>query len=371
VESIKEDGSVRVILGGTDAEKTVPNDRLESHLGALINSSSAANFGQKLNHVVPEWIKPGYPVHYYSDKRQLWFESVVARIGADGSVVVNIGLNIRQVSKDKLHTHLRAPPPTTPAGGDVAPGRGPSAASPVKIIFFDFDNTTTRNHVWKQLSGFDTLGSNNAPAPRAVTERGQIRKLEELNRMEENWAFNEETGGLETNGSHQVRWSAAALGGPTRVEELRAFYEVLQTKGVPIFIITKGFVGAVRKTLEAEGLLRYVDKVIGYTGNHYTATRPEFETSDLDKSSVPVPDFEGEPDSRLTGSKADFIQKELERRGLTAEQAILVEDDPAEVKSVEEATPKICRGKLIREGKGMTRPDMKELLEMVGSEASF
>jgi phosphoglycolate phosphatase-like HAD superfamily hydrolase len=229
-----------------------------------------------------------------------------------------------------------------------------------KIIFFDFDNTTTKIHVFAQLQDF------------AVTERGQIRKLEELNQSEQNWVFNDQAGfsaRVEVKtGSDRLHWSTAALGGPDGVKDLRNFYKALKAEGVPIFIITKGFVGAVRKTLEAENLLEYVEKVIGFTGLY-----PGRTETDFDKNSVERPDCAGKSDSDLTRyrSKADFIQKELERRGLTAEQAILVEDDPEEVKSVEEATPKICRGKLIRERKGMTRPDMKELLEMVGSEASF
>merc|ERR1719506_3575441 len=103
------------------------------------------------------------------------------------------------------------------------------------------------------------------------------------------------------------------------VEKLRSLFKDLKNKGVALIIITKGYVGAVNKLLHEEGLLIYVDSVIGSIGIDYGE-------NDYDKT-CKVSDLEGNKECRLEGAKKGFIQKELERRGLTAHQAVLVEDD--------------------------------------------
>merc|ERR1711871_1515363 len=64
-------------------------------------------------------------------------------------------------------------------------------------------------------------------------------------------------------------WTCAALGGAARVEALRSLFVFLRAKGMVLTIITKGYVGAVRKILLAEGLLEYFDTVYGNIGKAY------------------------------------------------------------------------------------------------------
>lgn len=132
---------------------------------------------------------------------------------------------------------------------------------------------------------------------------------------------------------------------------LQSFFEELRAKDILLTIITKGYVGAVKKLLLEERLLDNFDTVIGFTGHHYGET----EYDELVASRVS--ELEGGQDDALQMSKADFIRTLLEREGLKTREAVLVEDDPAEIASVRQ----ICRAVFVRKRQGMMSEEMGRL----------
>merc|ERR1711920_584706 len=102
-------------------------------------------------------------------------------------------------------------------------------------------------HVFMQLGGFGDDEHQFVPPPFATSERGQIHKIADLNAGGK-WTYDalqhkiikDDAGGS---------WTCAALGGAARVALLRSLLSDLQTQGVRLTIITKGYVGAVRRIL--------------------------------------------------------------------------------------------------------------------------
>ncbi len=87
-------------------------------------------------------------------------------------------------------------------------------------------------------------------------------------------------------------------------------------------IITKGNVGPCRFLLQEEGLLGFFEKVFGMLGQFYGE-------SDFDQANKQQSELEGTSDCQLPDAKAKLIQE-----GLGTGEAVLVEDDPAEIASV-------------------------------------
>eukprot|EP00435_Cladocopium_sp_Y103_P069234 s444_g32.t6 len=150
-------------------------------------------------------------------------------------------------------------------------------------------------------------------------------------------------------------WTAGALGGPDRVEELRCFFSDLKAAGAKLTIITKGNVGACRFLLQEEGLLGFFEKVFGMLGQFYGE-------SEFDQENKQPSELEGTPDCQLPDMKVNLIRALMSRAGLSPNEAALVEDDAAEIASVEG----VCRSVFVSERKGMTAQEMQELRSMVG-----
>merc|ERR1711920_1016392 len=74
--------------------------------------------------------------------------------------------------------------------------------------------------------------------------------------------------------------------------------------------------------------------------------------------------YEGAPDAELTGAKAALIMGLMQAEALGESEAVLVEDDIAEVRSVNG----ICRSIFVSERKGMTDDDMRIICEMANLE---
>lgn len=226
---------------------------------------------------------------------------------------------------------------------------GEQLLEPVKRIFFDFDLTISRCHVFKMLAGWE---ESSVPPPFALTDRGQISKITTLNAQGPCWAYDEASQGIIPVGPARGEpWTKAALGGARRVEVLRSLFRDLRAEGVGLTILTKGYVGAVKKLLLQHDLLYYFDSVMGFTGKYYG-------DSDYDKS-CEASKLEGDEECVLSVSKAALVRGALECEGLTARQAVLVEDDKDEVASVRQ--PQICRAIFVRKRQGMTAADMQRL----------
>ena len=129
----------------------------------------------------------------------------------------------------KLQT---APPPPPPdglsgickAGGEsVPPAKGTAAAAlkpaamqqeqsgqrSLKQVYFDFDQTISKIHVFKQLAGWES----GVEAPHALSERGQIHRLKMLNQQQH--MYQGGTGHVVrcAAGTPGASWTSCALGG--------------------------------------------------------------------------------------------------------------------------------------------------------------
>ena len=99
---------------------------------------------------------------------------------------------------------VEAVPPATP--------ETPKEARSVKHIYFDFDQTLSRIHVFKQLAGWEPGVS----PPHASSERGQIHRLQMLSDAGQVYAY--DSGGCVIQaeralGAAAASWTACALGG--------------------------------------------------------------------------------------------------------------------------------------------------------------
>merc|ERR1719491_2703332 len=168
-----------------------------------------------------------------------------------------------------LSKAISGPHASAPGAPDIAPTSDKEHAR-AKYVFFDFDQTISRCHVFKQLAGWE--GQRQCvPPPFATTERGQITRIAELNQSVSasvGWRYDEQTHLVtKSAGAAGVEsWSQAALGGSARVEQLRKLFSNLREKGATLIIITKGFIGAVRKILSDEQLLECFEAVYGNIG---------------------------------------------------------------------------------------------------------
>ena len=127
---------------------------------------------------------------------------------------------------------LPPPPPPPPdglsgickAGGEsVPPAKGTAAAAlkpaamqqeqsgqrSLKQVYFDFDQTISKIHVFKQLAGWES----GVEAPHALSERGQIHRLKMLNQQQH--LYQGGTGHVVrcAAGTPGASWTSCALGG--------------------------------------------------------------------------------------------------------------------------------------------------------------
>mmetsp|Transcript_20925 Transcript_20925/g.53218 ORF Transcript_20925/g.53218 Transcript_20925/m.53218 type:complete len:273 (+) Transcript_20925:52-870(+) len=224
----------------------------------------------------------------------------------------------------------------------------PEGMAGVRYYFFDFDQTISRCHVFKQLAGWEKHQF--VPPPFAQSDRGQIHRIGQL--QADRWVYDERVGRIAASPKGGT-WTSAALGGPERVEDLRQFFRELRENGAILTIVTKGYVGAVRKTLHEEGLLQFFHHIYGNVGKEYGEAA-------LDRENPPVSEFEGTRENALTKSKAALIAGLLREARVKGEEAVLVEDDPREIESVE----RVCRSVFVQERRGMTLEHLVALRQM-------
>jgi len=231
----------------------------------------------------------------------------------------------------------------------------------LKHIFFDFDQTISRCHVFKIIAGWEK----GIPAPYALTDRGQISRIQALNAEGPCWTYKESAQRIFTSGKPNGElWTAAVLGGSSRIETLRSLFADLRAQGIVLTVITKGYVGAVKKILLEDGLLDNFDRVIGMIGQEYDKEG----ASEYDKLKHAPSELEGDANCALTVAKVSFIMASLKREGLTASQALLVEDDPNEIASVKKTDqrPEVCGSLFVSKRRGMMSAEMDELRRVAG-----
>lgn len=233
----------------------------------------------------------------------------------------------------------------------------------VRYAFFDFDQTISRCHVFKQLAGWEAENQC-VPPPFACTERGQINRISELN-CSKCWLYNEDKHALTAVASESAAdaefWTCAALGGAARVARLRTFFADLRDKGVIIIVITKGFVGAVRKILAEEHLLEHVAEVYGHIGGDM------YGKTEYDEALQVACPLEGSKKYSLStwAAKVNIIRAFMRKNGLRPAEAVLVEDDPLEIEAVQGT----CRSVFVSGQRGVMQAEMDEIRKLAGAHA--
>lgn len=216
----------------------------------------------------------------------------------------------------------------------------------LKLVVFDFDQTLSVYHVFKALAGWrlNNRGAFVVPPPYATSEKGQLRRILELNSE----GFAQEAGGF----------ARAAFGSESRIEELRDCMRGLRESGSEVIVCTKGLVGVAKKCLVDVKLLTYIDEVYGNVGDSYGMQQYDrsTETDDLGPASA----FLGRPEQANFGSKDSLIAQLMREKKLQHDQCVLVEDDEEEIRR---AKP-VCRTLFVEEAQGVTTHHMASLLSM-------
>jgi phosphoglycolate phosphatase-like HAD superfamily hydrolase len=217
----------------------------------------------------------------------------------------------------------------------------------LKHAYFDFDQTITRIHVWKNLYA---LG--------ASVETGQVHKLEDLDKS--TWKYDEKSSKVvEDMRPNGKPWSIAAMGGTDRIEkDIRPYLSVLKEAGVKLTVITKGNVGVARYILNQASLMDFFETVYGNIGNNYgPATEYDLSHTDLTR-------YEGEEDVNLGKwrSKLSLISELMKNNEATFSEAVLVEDDITEANSVSSQ----CEAVYISERKGTEAVHLKQIIALAG-----
>ena len=97
----------------------------------------------------------------------------------------------------------------SPARGSEMPADG-GVETAVKHVYFDFDQTISKVHVFKQLAGWEP----GVLAPHALSERGQIHRLKLLNDAGRyQYHANGQIAACPPGAKGATSWTAAALGG--------------------------------------------------------------------------------------------------------------------------------------------------------------
>lgn len=214
----------------------------------------------------------------------------------------------------------------------------------VRLIVFDFDQTLSEIHVFKSLAGWD--GGVRFAGPTASSELGQLRLIKQLDACEPFAA----AGGFAT----------VAFGGHARCGLLRYYISALRREGAEMVVCTKGLVGPAQWCLRDLGVLDLFTRVYGLTGEDYGTQAYDDQVCDKPPSDLESQLLGGEENANW-GSKADLIARLREERGLAAEQAVLAEDDPEEIRD----GSRVARTVYVSEGKGLTGQQLWELLGLV------
>lgn len=226
----------------------------------------------------------------------------------------------------------------------------PESTDAVRLVVFDFDQTLSVFHVFKSLAGWssDALPGGLRVKPFATTELGQVARILELNETEEFRAV----GGF----------SQHSFGGANRVDNIRKLLEDVRGSGAVVVVCTKGLVGAVRKILSDLDLMEHFAQVYGNIGAGYGETPYDRLVADGNPAGDQAKQFLGSQETAGWGQKASLIAKLQAHWGLTSEQAVLVEDDPEEIRR---AKP-VCRTLFVPEAAGITEEHYSSLRDMVG-----
>merc|ERR1712232_364953 len=120
------------------------------------------------------------------------------------------------------------------------------------------------------------------------------------------------------------------FGGRERVEQLRQHLHLVRSAGARAVVCTRGLTGAVKKCLKDVDLLHLFEDVYGNSDDCYIAGQTAFDA--YIKREPPTQEDE---ELCVSGagydSKNEVIQSVVSKLGVSAGEAILVDDDPMEI----------------------------------------
>eukprot|EP00929_Paragymnodinium_shiwhaense_P021670 TRINITY_DN14073_c0_g1_i1.p1 TRINITY_DN14073_c0_g1~~TRINITY_DN14073_c0_g1_i1.p1 ORF type:complete len:312 (+),score=48.67 TRINITY_DN14073_c0_g1_i1:192-1127(+) len=217
---------------------------------------------------------------------------------------------------------------------------------PLKLAVFDFDLTLTCHHMFYTLSGSPN-STMPIPPPHPRTERGQLARI------------------LQLEQTPQIRqWGGfghAVFGGRERVIELQKLLQEMTDCGVELMICSKSLVGPLQYCLDQVGLLRFFTRVYGNVGDIYQAV--DDDTPELLRSLPPQYErYLGTPAMGQWGSKAKLMRVSIQERRIAPEEALFLDDMPAEVKSCEG----VCGTILIDPPRGLTAKELSVMRKLLG-----
>ena len=200
----------------------------------------------------------------------------------------------------------------------------------VKVFVFDFDQTLSAVHVFKQLAGWEAPAVQFVHPPFELSERGQVNLVNRLNGSGK-YVFtppNKDQNARpaiflvdKKKGLEGTTWSVACLGGQNRVDALRRFFNDLKARDATLVICTKGYVDTVRKILKDVDLDKYFTRFYGRSDVEYNRKGGARKT--------------GNPDDdmkRTKWSSKGLVLRELVKEwDLEKEEACLIDDDVREL----------------------------------------
>lgn len=215
--------------------------------------------------------------------------------------------------------------------------------SGIKLVVFDFDLTLSTFNILEANAGWGEYAKV-SPPPFAITELGQMRRMEILSRTKLRGA-----GGF----------ALMHFGGHARTEKLRHLFEVLKGRSVDLVICTEGFVGAVKKCLADLGLLHFFTDVYGNVGKPFGETEYDKDLASKEPS-LDEQTLLGSPSHTAWKPKAGLVRDLKAKRGLTRAEVVLVDDDPSEVHHSKD----LCHVLWVQDREGMTVEDMEALQDI-------
>lgn len=186
--------------------------------------------------------------------------------------------------------------------------------SAIKLIVFELDDVLTTFNVLKANAGWGEY-EKVSPPPFAVTELGQMRRMDHLSKTS-----------LQAAGG----FALVHFGGAQRVGQLKLLLQILSQREVELVVCTNSFVGVARMCLAELGLLDFFSAVYGRVGEPHGQTDYDKE---LSESASPE-------EIRLLGKEEDVAEgfgkdgkvtklRELKaQRHLHRAQMVVIDSDP-------------------------------------------
>ena len=203
----------------------------------------------------------------------------------------------------------------------------------VKVFVFDFDQTLSAVHVFKQLAGWEAPSVQFVHPPFELSEKGQVALVTRLNASGQ-YVFTPPNQDQNTQpaifpldkkkGLEGTSWSVACLGGNDRVNALHRFFSDLKSQNATLVICTKGYVDTVRKILRDVDCEKYFSRFYGRSDVEYNRRGRARATGAT-----------GTPDDDMKrtkwSSKGLVLRALVEEWGLERSEAVLIDDDIREL----------------------------------------